>query len=188
MAANVAIPIASAFITTTAIEAAMLDLRKLSFPLLHAWHAVLGGGFLVSYLTADEDTYAMHQFAGYVVLAAIIVRIAVGLLAPSGHPWRLPRPSIAATRSWFKKRRGRNPFFAWIAVVLLGVVGMAALTGAIADFVTKTEDLHEGIAETSMWIVLGHIAFVIAIYKGRKIAGRFNGRLLPGRELKEAGQ
>ena len=49
--------------------------------LLKLWHAWVGGGFLVAYVTADEDTYAMHQFAGYAVLAAIIVRLLAAMAA-----------------------------------------------------------------------------------------------------------
>src|SRR3546814_3678244 len=73
-------------------------LRRHAFTLLRLWHAVFAGGFLVAYLTADEDTYAMHQFAGYVVLAALALRLAVGLLTPVGHPLRLPRPDRKSTR------------------------------------------------------------------------------------------
>src|SRR3546814_9516429 len=36
-------------------------LRRHAFTLLRLWHAVFAGGFLVAYLTADEDTYAMHR-------------------------------------------------------------------------------------------------------------------------------
>ena len=43
--------------------------------MLKLWHAWLAGGYLVAYVTADEDTYAMHLFAGYAVLAAIAVLI-----------------------------------------------------------------------------------------------------------------
>ena len=65
---------------------------RVQHALLKGWHAWLAGSFLVAYVTADENTYAMHQFAGYAVLAAIVARLAGGLLAPAGSPLRLPRP------------------------------------------------------------------------------------------------
>ncbi|MCW0235368.1 MAG: hypothetical protein OJJ21_17345 [Ferrovibrio sp.] len=164
----------------------MFNLKKYAFTLLHLWHAVLAGGFLVAYITADEDTYAMHLFAGYTVLAAIAVRLLVGMLAPAGNVWHLPRPSLSATLAWFGRRRGRNPFFAWFAVTLLGMVGLAAASGAIADVVTWMEDLHEGIAETSLWVIFGHIAFVITIYNGRRIVTWISQRLTGWRLWKES--
>jgi cytochrome b len=120
---------------------------RLQFLLLKAWHAWLAGGFLVAWLTADEDTYAMHQFAGYAVLAAIVVRIAAGLLAGSNGPLRLPRPSGRALRGW-------------LAAALLTAVGIVAFSGAIADATGWLEKPHEAIAESSLWLILGHIAYV----------------------------
>ena len=180
-----AVPAAVMIAITTGIEAAMISFRKYAFPLLHLWHAVLAGGFLVAYLTADEDTYAMHLFAGYVVLTAIAVRILAGLFAPAGNVWRLPRPNIGATLVWFARRGGRNPFFAWFAVALLGSAGLAAATGAIADFVTWIEGLHEGISEASLWIIMGHIVFVLLIYKGRRIRAWLQNHLGSRRLVKE---
>jgi len=145
------------------------NLRKHAFGLLRIWHAVLAGGFLVAYLTADEDTYAMHLFAGYVVLAAIAIRLAAGLFAPPGNPFRLPRPTLRDVLAWLPRRRGRNPFFAWFAAVLLGIVGLAAASGAVADFLPRVEDLHEGVAEAALWVIFGHVAFVVAIYNGRRL-------------------
>jgi cytochrome b len=144
--------------------------------LLKAWHAWLAGSWLVAYLTADENTYAMHQFAGYAVLAAIVARLAAGLLAPAGSPLRLPRLDLAAARAWLSSRegrhRGRHPLFAWFAVTLLAVVGTAALSGAVADYAAWMEHPHEAVAEASLWVIVGHIAFVTWMYAGRKaIAG-----------------
>lgn len=166
-------------------------MRKHGFVLLRLWHALLAGSFLVAYLTADEDTYAMHLFAGYVVLAAIVLRLLAGLLARPGNPFHIPRPSLTGTLAWFGKRRGRNPFFAWFAVALLGVVGAAAATGAIADFVTWIEDLHEGLAQASLWVIFGHIAFVIVLYNGRGLTNRAKGlaqRLLESVPRKSQGE
>jgi hypothetical protein len=122
------------------------------------------------------------------VLAAIAVRLLAGMLAPAGNVWSLPRPSLSATLAWFGRRRGRNPFFAWFAIALLGMVGLAAGTGAIADAVTWMEDLHEGIAETSLWVILGHIAFVTTIYNGRRLFAWVSQRLAGWRLRKETAQ
>lgn len=146
---------------------------RLSPMLLKAWHAWLAGAFLVAYVTADENTYAMHQFAGYAVLAAIVARLLAGLAAPAGSLWRLPRPGLRASLAWLSTRKGRHPLFAWCAAALLVSIGLAAATGALADGVASwLEHPHEAIAEASLWVILGHIAFVTWMYLGRKWIGR----------------
>jgi cytochrome b len=149
---------------------------RLQHGLLKAWHAWLAGSFLVAYVTADENTHAMHQFAGYAALIAIVVRIAVGLLAPAGSPLRLPRPDPQAARAWLSIRlsmhKGRHPLFAWLAALLLAVVGLAALTGVLADYATWMEHPHEAIAEASLWVIVAHIAFVAWMYAGKRWLGR----------------
>lgn len=161
--------------TTTTIEERAMS-PKLQHALLKLWHAWVGGGFVVAYLTADEDTYAMHQFAGYAVLAAIIARLLVAAAAPAG-PLRLPRPSLAALGRWLAERRGRHPLFAWFAVALLAMVGLAAVSGAGADVVTWLEDPHEAVAEASLWVIFAHIAFVAFIYGVKRLLGRVADRL-----------
>lgn len=145
---------------------------KIQHALLKGWHAWLAGSFLVAYVTADENTYAMHQFAGYAVLAAIVARLAGGLLAPPGSPLRLARPGLKEAPAWLTSRRGRHPLFAWFAAALLLAVGLAALSGAVADSAAWMEHPHEAISEASLWVILGHIAFVIWMYAGRKALGR----------------
>lgn len=147
--------------------------------LLKAWHAWVAGGFLVAYLKADEDTYAMHQFAGYAVLAAIAVRLAAGLLVASPSPLGLPRPSWRTARQWLATRKGRHPLFAWFAAALLAVVGLAALSGALADGAGWLEHPHEAIAELSLWLIVGHIVFVTWMYGARKWLGRISSRFTP---------
>lgn len=154
--------------------------KRLELSFLRLWHAALAGGYLVAYLTGDEDTYAMHQFSGYVVLAAIVLRLVVGLAAPAGSPLRLPRPSIAAVRAWLSGAKGRNPLFAWIGAILLGMVGVAAASGALSDgLLTWLEDPHEAVAEASLWVIFGHIAFVTFVYGGRRLLDRLGNALWP---------
>ena len=125
---------------------------RLHHILLKLWHAWVAGGFLVAYVTADEDTYAMHLFAGYAVLAAIIIRVLAGMVAPAASPLRLPRPSLAA----FATRKGRPPLFAWLAAALLASIGLAAASGALADGVPWLEHPHEAMAQASLWVIGGH--------------------------------
>ena len=130
------------------------------------------GAFLVAYLTGDiDDIYFMHVFAGYAVLAAITVRLAVGALAAPGGMLRLPRPDWAAVGHYLKRIAaldrsvfaGRSPLHGLMAVLLLTSVGIAAGTGAVADFVVRVEDLHEGLGEIALYVVIGHIALVLAL-------------------------
>ena len=150
----------------------MFTSARVQHALLKGWHAWLAGSFLVAYVTADENTYAMHQFAGYAVLVAIVARFAGGLLAPAGSPLRLPRADLEAARAWLSSRKGRHPLFAWFAAALLAVVGLAALSGAVADGAAWMEHPHEAISEASLWLILGHIAFVTYMYAGKKWFGR----------------
>ncbi|MDO8606845.1 MAG: hypothetical protein Q7R40_09945 [Phaeospirillum sp.] len=152
---------------------------KLHHTLLKLWHAWVAGAFLVAYVTADEDTYAMHLFAGYAVLAAIVVRLLVGAFAPTASPLRLPRPTL----DW--ARKGRHPLFGWLAAALLAGVGLAAISGALADGLPWLEDPHEVIAQTSLWVIGGHVAFVAFIYGGKRLLNRIGQELSGIRFSKE---
>lgn len=139
------------------------------FRLLRLWHAALAGGFLVAYVTADEDTYAMHVFAGYWVVAAIALRLALAMIGSKTGPLALPRPRLAWTRP------GRNPLFAWMAAILVIGMAVAGVTGIAADFIPFLEDLHEGLAEASLWLVLGHAAIIAWIFQGRRVREMLKG-------------
>lgn len=139
------------------------------FRLLRLWHAALAGGFLVAYVTADEDTYAMHVFAGYWVVGAIVTRLLLAGLGSATGPLALPKPRLA----WAKP--GRNPLFAWMAAILVIGMGVAGLTGIAADILPALEDLHEGLAEASLWLVLAHAAIIAWIFQGRRVREMLKG-------------
>lgn len=151
--------------------------NRIGIVLLRLWHAWLAGGFVVAYLTADEDTYALHLFSGYAVLAALVARIVVGVAAPPGSILRLPRPGLAGARRWLAERRGRNPLFAWLGAAVLAGTTAAAASGALADPFHALEDLHEGLSEAALWTVLAHVAFILFMFGGRRLLAR----LLPAR-------
>ncbi len=136
------------------------------------FHATFSGAFLVAYLTGDEDTYGMHVFAGYAVLIALALRTAAGVLAAEGSPLRFPKPSLQPTLDWLvrlltgdpKTRFERSPLIAWIAMTLLIGVGMAAASGAVADFVVTVEDLHEALGEAALYNVLAHVGLAFLLH------------------------
>ncbi|MGC2857551.1 hypothetical protein ACM64Y_18925 [Novispirillum sp. DQ9] len=153
---------------------------RLELAALRFWHAALAGGYGVAYVTGDEDTYAMHLFSGYVVLGVVVLRLLAGLLAPEGSPLRLPRPSLAALKAWLGGAKGmRNPLFAWIGAAVLAAVGVAAASGALADVVLALEDPHEAVAEASLWVIAGHVAFIFFIFGGRRLLARLRDGLRP---------
>jgi len=135
--------------------------NRIQSQFLKLWHATFSGGFIIAYVS--QDLYAMHLFAGYLVLVAVIVRVLAGVFARPKSPLSLPNP-IAATRTWFEKftagGKARNPLLAWIAAALLGIVGLAAATGGMADVFPALKDLHEGVAEFTPVVIGAHIGFV----------------------------
>lgn len=142
---------------------------RLNFALLRWWHAWLAGAFVVAWITADEDTYAMHVFAGYAVLAALALRLAAGVLAAKGSPWRLPRPKLA-----WRQGRGRHPLLAWFAAALLITIAAAGLSGWIADAHPWMEHPHEALANLSLWVIGGHVVFVLALFGGKSLRSRLS--------------
>lgn len=144
----------------------------LELGLLLIFHATISGAFLVAYLTGDEDTYGMHVVSGYAVLAVLLLRLLAALLAPAGSPLRLPGPRLAAAMQYLGRllsgdpavRRERSPLYAWMAALLLISTGLAALSGAITDFVPKLDDVHEALGELALYIALGHVAIVLLLH------------------------
>lgn len=142
--------------------------RRLAMPAMRAWHAVIAGGFLVAYLTGDgDDFYMMHQVAGYTVLGAVAVRLMAAAFART-VPWRMPRATPAGTAEWLRTGRGRHPLFAWLALALFATIGAAAASGMAAHWLAWVEDLHEGLSTAALWVVLGHVAFIVVMFGGRR--------------------
>jgi len=123
-------------------------------PLYRLWHAALAGGFLVAFLTGDEDTYRMHVFAGWWVLAIVLTRLALAVIGSPRGPLVLKRP-------------GRSALMSGVALLVLGMVGIAAWSGVIADDHPTVEDLHEGLANLALAGIGTHLAVVLWLARGR---------------------
>jgi cytochrome b len=135
------------------------------------FHAILSGAFLVAWLTGDEDTYGMHLFAGYTVLAALGTRLAAALVAPAGSPLALPRPATSPTVAWLRRLvagdrpalRGRSPLYAWMAAVMLAFAAFVAVSGWTADRLPSAEELHEAMAELTPAVIVAHLVLAAGL-------------------------
>jgi cytochrome b len=150
---------------------------ELGFLLL--FHAVVSGALLVAYLTGDEETYAMHLFSGYTVLAALAARLVAALLAPAGSPLALPRPRTSPALAWLRglvagdrraAMRARSPLYSWMAVAMLAFAGLVAGSGWIADRLPSVEKLHEAAAELTPAVILVHVGIATALQALRRRA------------------
>ncbi|MFD2233628.1 DUF1924 domain-containing protein [Phaeospirillum tilakii] len=123
------------------------------------WHAALAGGFLVAWLTADEDTYRMHVFAGWWVVGAVLARLALAVVATPRGPLALVRP-------------GRPAAMLAFAALVLVAVGAAGWSGVVADGHPAVEDLHEGLSNLALAAIGLHVGLVMWLVRGRWLRPR----------------
>lgn len=137
-----------------------------SFEWLMVWHGLFVGAYTIAYLTA-EGAPGLHEFAGYSALSLLAVRLLAALIAGERAPWALPLPKASMWKNFgrklaagnFSALRGRTPFAPLSGLVILGALVLVTLSGLAADW-WEWEDLHGGLAEGSLTLVLIHIAIV----------------------------
>ncbi len=136
------------------------------FDMLLVWHGLLAGAYSIAYITA-EGAPGLHRFAGYSVLGLLTLRLLAAQLAGTRPPWSLPLPKAAHWRGFAGKLArgevsvllGRTPLAPLSGLVILATLVLVTLSGVAAD-AWDWEDLHEGLTETSLAVVLTHIAIV----------------------------
>lgn len=131
-------------------------------PAQRVWHAALAGGFLVAWLSADEDTYKMHVFAGYWVLIAVALRLGLATIGTPQGPLALARP-------------GRSRLMIWMGSIVMTMAGLAALSGVIADGKAAFEDVHDALSNTALWLIPAHAALVVWVFKGKRLRDKVIG-------------
>lgn len=134
--------------------------NTLELGFLMGWHGVLSGAFIVAFITMDGPMN-MHRFAGFVVIFAILARLLVATMAPVDSPLYVPRPSLSGLVSYLVQAKGRNPLIAWMATALLISIGMASISGLMADAMRGLDDFHEGVAMVAPIVIGAHIALVL---------------------------
>ena len=135
--------------------------------------------------------FGVHQPAGYVALAAVLVRFAWGAFgshyARFAQFVRGPRAALRYARDVAARREprfiGHNPLGGWMVVALMLCVTGLALTGWLyttdAFFGDETvERVHLSLAWTLLVLVVAHIAGVIFTslrHRENLIASMFSG-------------
>lgn len=156
-------------------------------PVVRGFHWILVAAFFTAYITED-DAMSVHVFAGYTIIALLLIRIAWGLVgtryARFSNFIYSPRTAINYLKDVFKFKAkryiGHNPAGGWMIVFLLLSLVLASLTGLVAygteehagplltfastlpHWLAKAfEELHEFFANFTLLLVFIHLAGVI---------------------------
>jgi len=141
-------------------------------PLVRLFHWSLVASFAIAWLS--EDAKALHQGAGYVVLALVAVRLIWGFVGSRHARFRdfVPRPQgllayLRSLRGGHPRRYlGHNPAGGAMIVLMLA---MLILTGGSGWLMTTDafwgivwlKELHETAANLTVILVFAHVAGVV---------------------------
>ena len=159
---------------------------KIWDPLVRVFHWSLAGSFLLAYVTED-DYMALHTLAGYTLLGLLGLRLLWGLVGSHHARFSDFVASPTATFAYLKdvvtahpkRYLGHNPAGGAMVVALLVTLSLASLSGVavygaqefagpLAEMLRGIppsqakllEELHEGLANFSLFLVVLHLAGV----------------------------
>lgn len=138
------------------------------------FHWVLAASFAGAFVTADSERLRdLHMLLGYTAAGLIAFRLLWGIvgtryarfasfpLAPRAALDYLKSLLALSPRHYF----GHNPAGSWAIVALLALIASTALTGwayALEIGPEWLEDLHEGLANATLALVIVHVVAVVA--------------------------
>lgn len=144
-------------------------------PFIRVFHWSLVTAYLVAWVSAEEQA-VVHENAGYFMLVLIGMRLLWGLIGTRHAQFADfltgPRRAVDYVKSLLKGRPqrylGHNPAGAWMIVALLAsllftVVSGLMMQGGVSGFAAGSEaweELHEGAANLSLFLVVIHVAGV----------------------------
>ncbi len=140
--------------------------------------------FLGAYMTSEsEKLRQLHVTLGYTLAGLLAFRIVWGLVGPRhvrlGLMWR----KLSSAPDWLKSlrlarspadinwRQGQNLLMAAAVIALLIAVIPVTLTGyaSLNDWGGKwLKEIHEGVGEFYLWLVVGHLALIALLSVFRK--------------------
>jgi cytochrome b len=141
--------------------------------LLH-WTLVLAVAGASASLLSAWPWGGLHQPAGWLALAVVVLRLAWGLVGSRQARFtsflRSPRATLAyarlALRGHEPRHLGHNPLGGWMIVTLLATLGGICITGWLYTTerfwgVGWVENLHEGLTNVLIVLVVLHVGGVI---------------------------
>jgi cytochrome b len=173
-------------------------------PVVRVFHWTLASAFLIAYVT-EEDFLRLHVWAGYLLLAAIAVRLVWGFIGSRHARFSdfvtSPLTAVRYTKDTLKLKAkryiGHNPAGGWMIVVMLisliatGVTGLflygagehggplAVAFAANSDYWEKPlEEVHEFLANFTMFLVVIHLGGVLLeslIHRENLVAAMISG-------------
>lgn len=162
-------------------------------PFVRIFHWSLVVLFAVAWLT--EDAQALHQTAGYLIVALVALRVVWGFVgsrhARFGDFVRSPGKTLAYARNLMRGKAprvlGHNPLAAMMIVTLLL---MLTATGASGWLMTVEpyrsaewiEDVHESLASLTLAFVGVHVLAVVvmsAVHRENLVRAMLTGRKQP---------
>lgn len=140
--------------------------------LVRLLHWTLAVSFLGAY--ALEDSRDLHETLGWIAFSAVLVRVVWGFVGPSHARFAdfVPTPSrfLGYVRDVARSREprfiGHNPAGGAMVVALLSVVTVLGVTGWMMTLdafwgVDWVEELHEGVANLGLGLVVLHLLGVV---------------------------
>lgn len=156
------------------------QLVKVWDPFVRVFHWTLVGSYAAAWVTAEE-LEGLHEQLGYFILALLGLRIIWGFIG-SQHArfsdFVMGPKKVFAYLSDLAKGRpqhwlGHNPAGGWMVVALILMMGMIGLSGYMmgGDEHSVWGELHEGLAEFSLFLVVLHVlgVFVSGLLHGENL-------------------
>lgn len=147
-------------------------------PVVRLFHWGVVGLVILAWITAEEAE-AIHEWAGYGILALVLVRAVWGFVGPRTARFddfvRPPGETLAYLKGMLIGRpphyTGHNPLGGWMAVTLMVLLLLSVATGVLGLQADLFEELHEGVTGLMLGLVVLHVA-------GALIAGLLHGETL----------
>jgi cytochrome b len=145
--------------------------------LSRAAHWTLAASVLAAWITSELELDAArraHEWAGYVVLAVVALRVGWGAIGPRyarfGQFVLSPARTLSYARALMRfaepRYIGHNPLGGWMVVALLSMAAAAGLSGWLSMTdrfwgVEWLQELHEALANTLFVLIALHVGGVI---------------------------
>lgn len=155
---------------------------KLWDPLVRGFHWSLASLFFVNFFIT-EDGGDIHEWVGYLCVGLIGIRLLWSLISRGNANIRHLIPTKKGIQqhlnALFNRRidpyEGHNPLGALMIITLLSLIMLLGITGYILENVDMfwgsewLEELHEALANITLFAVFCHVSAIILLQKWGKI-------------------